>query len=762
MSQGGNGTNTGRGPGLGPSRDWAKLALAAALGWAAIAQILGFLMRADGALARAPIVDAKAYWAWAGRIAGGELVADTPFFSAPLYPYVLGMLRAAGGGLSAAYLLNGVLWIACAGLVGRLAWRRYGPSAGALAAWVFVLLQDPFASTGRILAGPLQCLVVALVIERAEALQEAPTRGRAIALGLATGLACLAWPVLLPAALILGLWAAWALRAPLLGAAVTLSATLAILPATLHNVAACGEWIPISAHGGVTFYHGNNAAADGTFSPLGVSSEKEVQNREARDLASADLGREANWSEVSSHFFGRGLDWWKSAPGEAAALGAVKLRYFLFGSNYGDIYPRGAEAAEPDGRWLHLAPLPVAGVLCLAFVALAFGLLRDPRRHVPDLVLLGAGLGVCVVFWYTPRYRLPVIPVAALLAGWGLAQIAAWGRAPRAAGLCAGALAIGLGSGLVNSLTGFDTVERQVPWFQMVLGQAHRDLGELDEAEGRFRRALELGEGGAEVRLADLTRERGDYTTALVETAQLADRRPEDYLAQRTFAVTLAQAGRPAEAVVYFERALALAPDDLLSAQGLGQARAESGDFAGAIQPLLRAKELSAGQADVDYLVAFCQIRIGERVAGIQGLKALLTRTPGNESARQLLVEATRAGGDIAGALAALKGGLEQDPEHMGMGFVYAWMLATTRADELRDGDEAVRVATGLCERTDYSQAEIVDVLAAALAEAGRFDEASQRAAQALELLPADADDMLRAAIEARVQDFAAGKPYRE
>ncbi len=743
-------------------RDLAKPALAAALGWAVIAQVFAFVMRADGPLARAPIVDAKAYWAWAGRIAGGELVADTPFFSAPLYPYLLGLLRAAGGGLSAAYLLNALLWVACAGLVGRLAWRRYGPSAGALAAWVFVLLQDPFASTGRILAGPLQCLVVALVIERAGALRAAPTRGRAIALGLATGLACLAWPVLLPAVLLLGLWTAWALRKPLLGSAVTLSATLAILPATLHNVAACGEWIPISAHGGVTFYHGNNAAADGTFSPLGVSSEKEVQNREARDLASAALGREAAWSEVSSHFFGRGLDWWKGAPGEAAALAAVKLRYFLFGSNYGDIYPRGAEAAEPDGRWLLLAPLPVAAVLCLAFVALTFGLLRDPRRHVPDLVLLGAGLGVCVVFWFTPRYRLPVLPVVALLAGWGLAQIAAWGRAPRAAGLCAGALAIGLTSGIVNSLTGFDTVERQVPWFQMVLGQAHRDLGEFDEAEARFRRALEMGEGGAEVRLADLARERGDYTTALVDAARLADSRPGDSFAQRTFAVTLAEAGRPAEAVEYFERALTLAPEDWLSSKGLGQARSDSGDFAGAIEPLLRAQELSAGAAETDYLVAFCQIRIGERVAGIQRLNALLARTPENESARELLVQATRAGGDIAGALAALKGGLELDPEHVGMGFVYAWMLATTRTDALRDGDEAVRIATRLCERTAYSQAEFVDVLAAALAEAGRFEEASQRAAQALKLLPASADDMLRAAIEARVQDFAAGKPYRE
>lgn len=742
--------------------DRARLAFAAALAWGGIAQLIAWVLRAKGPLARSPIVDAKEYWDWAERIAGGELIGPDPFFSAPLYPYLLGVLRACGGGLAAAYALNGLLWLACAALVGRIAGRRYGMTAGALAAWVFVLLQDPFASTGRILAGPLQCLTLGLVLASAAALQERPDARRAVRLGVATGVACLAWPVLLPAVLLLGLWAWWALRTPALGAAVFFSAAASILPATLHNVAASGEWIPISAHGGVTFYHGNNAAADGTFSALGVSAQKEEQNREARDQTAAALGREASWSEVSSHFFGRGLEWWKSAPGDAASLALVKLRYFLTGRNYGDIYPRGAEAATPGGGWLHLAPLPVAAVLALALAALACGLWRDPRRHLPDLVLLGAGLGVCVVFWYTPRYRLPVLPAAAVLGGWGLAQVARWGQAPRAAGLCASALVAGLASGPINGWTGFDGVAKQMPWFQMVLGQAHRDLGELDLAEARYREALELGEGGAEVRLADLLRERGDYGAALPELAQLADQRPEDFLAQRTFAVALAEAGQPAQAVPFFQRALELAPADWRSAMGLGQARMESGDFAGAIEPLLRAQRQSAGEADVDYLVAFCQIRGGQRVAGIQLLNAMLARSPGDESARQLLVEAMRAGGDTRGAIEALRGGLEQDPDHPGMGFVYAWMLATTREDELRDGDEAVRVATALCERTGYSQAEIVDVLAAALAEVGRYEEASQRAQQALDLLPEGADPLLRSAMEARISDFASGKPYRE
>src|SRR5687767_11859969 len=40
--------------------------------------------------------DARIYWAWSERIAAGKLISDSPFFLAPLYPYILGALRSLG------------------------------------------------------------------------------------------------------------------------------------------------------------------------------------------------------------------------------------------------------------------------------------------------------------------------------------------------------------------------------------------------------------------------------------------------------------------------------------------------------------------------------------------------------------------------------------------------------------------------------------------------------------------------------------------
>lgn len=71
----------------------------------AAAQLALLLAGAADPLALAPINDAKVYWDWGGRIADGRLVDDTPFMSAPLYPYVVGAVRALGGGLGALYLV---------------------------------------------------------------------------------------------------------------------------------------------------------------------------------------------------------------------------------------------------------------------------------------------------------------------------------------------------------------------------------------------------------------------------------------------------------------------------------------------------------------------------------------------------------------------------------------------------------------------------------------------------------------------------------
>ena len=406
---------------------------------------------------RTPINDAEYYWDWGGRIASGEWVGSAPFFSAPLYPYLLGLAQLMGMGMVAVLALQVLMHVATAGLIARLGTRLFDRRVGLVACALWLVSTDPAGAHARVLAGSLQTFLVALALERALAFHERPGVRRGVVLGLVTGAASLAWPALLPASFLLAAWAFWVGGGPRGAGAVLVSALAAIAPATLHNLATSGTFIPISAHAGITFWHGNNPSATGVFAPHGVSSVKAGHDEDALARTRAALGEEAGWGEVSGYFLGRGLEWWAAEPGRALLLAGKKAWLFLSGRVYGDMYMPSLE--RDAGLWptLWLAPLPVAWLVLPALVgALLLGR-RDPRRLAPVVLVVLLPLLICTVFWYSPRYRLPAVPAASLLAGWVLVEL--WTRRGRMP-LAAAALALGILSGPLNRAAGVDGSER--------------------------------------------------------------------------------------------------------------------------------------------------------------------------------------------------------------------------------------------------------------------------------------------------------------
>ena len=80
----------------------------------------------------------------------------------------------------------------------------------------------------------------------------------------------------------------------------------------------------------------------------------------------------------------------------------------------------------------------------------------------------------------------------------------------------------------------------------------------------------------------------------------------------------------------------------------------------------------------------------------------------------------------------------------------------------MRDGARAVRLAMKLCPALTDCRPTYLDTLAAALAEAGRFDEAVEVARQALELARTASDERLAQSLTSRLQLYEAGQPYHE
>jgi TPR repeat protein len=89
----------------------------------------------------------------------------------------------------------------------------------------------------------------------------------------------------------------------------------------------------------------------------------------------------------------------------------------------------------------------------------------------------------------------------------------------------------------------------------------------------------------------------------------------------------------------------------------------------------------------------------------------------------------------------------------------YAWILATTPEDTLRNGELALihaEKAVGMKASASY-----LDTLAAAYAELGRFEEAISTQQDAIAAVDAE-DDELRAELQRHLEAYKAGEPWRE
>jgi hypothetical protein len=89
-----------------------------------------------------------------------------------------------------------------------------------------------------------------------------------------------------------------------------------------------------------------------------------------------------------------------------------------------------------------------------------------------------------------------------------------------------------------------------------------------------------------------------------------------------------------------------------------------------------------------------------------------------------------------------------------------AWLLATAPQDELRNGEEALRLARQLNQVNQ--RPEVLDTLAAAYAETGDFDAAAQTAETAIMRASLAKQTKLEQEIRARLELYQQHKPYRE
>jgi tetratricopeptide (TPR) repeat protein len=90
-----------------------------------------------------------------------------------------------------------------------------------------------------------------------------------------------------------------------------------------------------------------------------------------------------------------------------------------------------------------------------------------------------------------------------------------------------------------------------------------------------------------------------------------------------------------------------------------------------------------------------------------------------------------------------------------------AWLLATHKEEGIRNGDEAVALAEELIRRGGDKSPIILDTLAAAYAEQGRYEDAVRTAQNALNLAQDSEQPELSAEIEKHLSYYEKSQPWR-
>ena len=264
-------------------------------------------------------------------------------------------------------------------------------------------------------------------------------------------------------------------------------------------------------------------------------------------------------------------------------------------------------------------------------------------------------------------------------------------------------------------------------------GQRLARAGHFAEAEKAFRRVLEIRPGNARdySNLGGALTGQGRLDEAVAACRRALEIDPDDTYALNNLALALAGQGDLEGAAELFQRAFAIDPAYTDPLRNLGLLRARQRRHGEAVELYRRALEVNPSLVQVLNDLGASLAARGELAEAMRQWQRVLEIDRRELAALYNLSTAHAMRGEHRQAVRRLRQGLELAPDSSRLVSLLAWELATAPDAELRDGAEAERLARRVhAARPDQPQP--ADVLAAALAAQGRYEEAVPLAEQAV------------------------------
>jgi len=296
------------------------------------------------------------------------------------------------------------------------------------------------------------------------------------------------------------------------------------------------------------------------------------------------------------------------------------------------------------------------------------------------------------------------------------------------------------------------------------LGVALLSRGKTSEAVGQFEKVLELKPDHHEARInlstALLSLGRAEEAVAtLREAARIS---PNSADVMYNLGVAMQAAGHVDEAMEKYRETIRLDPSRAGAERNLGILLAMRGDAGPAARHLERSIELDPNSPEAHDNLGKLLATTGQLREAVKHFRQALAIDPKFHKSQYNLGLALSMLGRSEEALPHFQEAVRLQPENPAAWAWLAWILATDPDAKIRSQGDAVAMAERAARMTRGQDPTVMDALAAAYADQGRFAEA-QRAAQAAQKQFAAANaTKLADQVGQRLQLYRRSKPYRE
>jgi len=253
---------------------------------------------------------------------------------------------------------------------------------------------------------------------------------------------------------------------------------------------------------------------------------------------------------------------------------------------------------------------------------------------------------------------------------------------------------------------------------------------------------------------------RGHYKLAIEAYRKVLELNPENKGVHDALGVSLLHLGRLEEARDAFLKAIEVEPSTSAFCN-LGSTLAQLGQLGEAAKRFRQAVEQDPKFSLARYQLGTALLQLGETEEGKAHLLEAVRLAPDDILARYNLAGVLLQEGKLDEVVDHYRQVIQQQPNYLPALVGLASLRAASTDGTIRSAEEAITLSLKSCELTGRREAQPLDILAMAYAEAGRFSEAVSTAREALENARAAKDEVLAKAIEGRLNLYLQHRPFR-